>query len=86
MPIEFAERIRRIPVYPVAAAYDVEGMALLASNETPFGPPAAAVEAAALAFQGANRYPDPSYAPLRTALSERYGVPTDRIALGDGSG
>ena len=85
MPIEFAERIRRIPVYPVAAAYDVEGMALLASNESPFGPPPAAVEAAARAFQGANRYPDPSYGPLRTALSERYGVPTDRIALGDGS-
>jgi histidinol-phosphate aminotransferase len=85
MPIEFAERIRRIPVYPAAAAYDVAGMALLASNESPFQPAPAAVEAAARAFAGTNRYPDPSYAPLRTALSDRYGVPTDRIALGNGS-
>jgi histidinol-phosphate aminotransferase len=85
MAIEFAERIRRIPVYPAAAGYDVEGMALLASNESPFAPAPAAVEAAARAFAGANRYPDPAYVPLRTALSERYGVPADRIALGTGS-
>ncbi len=32
-----------------------------------------------------NRYPDPSYSPLRRALSERYGVPAERIALGNGS-
>ena len=34
---------------------------------------------------GANRYPDPSYEPLRRALSERYGIPAARIALGNGS-
>ena len=34
MPIEFAERIRRIPVYPAAAGYSLAGdVALLASNE-----------------------------------------------------
>jgi histidinol-phosphate aminotransferase len=32
-----------------------------------------------------HRYPDPAYAPLRQALSDRYGVPRERIALGNGS-
>lgn len=86
MAIEFAARIRRIPVYPVAAAYDLGGdVAMLASNESPFGPLPAVVEAARRTMVGANRYPDPSYAPLRRALSDRYGVPPGRIALGNGS-
>ena len=39
MPIEFAERIRRIPVYPAADGYSLSGdVAMLASNETPFAP------------------------------------------------
>jgi histidinol-phosphate aminotransferase len=32
-----------------------------------------------------HRYTDPAYAPLRQALSDRYGVPRERIALGNGS-
>jgi len=84
--LEFAERIRRIPVYPVAAGYDLGAeVAMLASNESPFAPAPAVVEAAARALSGVNRYPDPSYARLRRALSERYGIPADRIALGNGS-
>ncbi len=86
MSLEFAERIRRIPVYPVAAGYDLGAeVAMLASNESPFAPAPAVVEAAARALSGVNRYPDPSYARLRRALSERYGIPADRIALGNGS-
>jgi histidinol-phosphate aminotransferase len=86
MTLEFAERIRRIPVYPTAAGYDLgPDVAMLASNESPFGPLPAVVEAAAGALSGANRYPDPSYAALRGALSRRWGVPAERIALGDGS-
>ena len=34
---------------------------------------------------GTHRYPDPSYLPLRRALSERYSLPAERIALGNGS-
>src|SRR5256885_7360648 len=86
MPIEFAERIRRIPVYPVAAGYDLgPDVAMLASNETPFAPMESVVAAAARVIAGAHRYPDPSYAPLRKALSQRYGIPGERIALGQGS-
>ncbi|HWJ49523.1 MAG TPA: histidinol-phosphate transaminase [Solirubrobacteraceae bacterium] len=86
MSLEFAERIRRIPVYPVAAGYDLGAeVAMLASNESPFAPAPAVVEAAARALKGVNRYPDPSYARLRRALSDRYGLPADRVALGNGS-
>src|SRR5579863_4660147 len=86
MALEFAEKTRRIPVYPVAAGYDLGGdVAMLASNETAFGPLEPVVEAARRAVIGANRYPDPSYSQLRQALADRYGVPWERIALGAGS-
>ncbi len=86
MALEFAERIRRIPSYPVAAGYDLGNeVAMLASNECCFAPLPQVVAAAQAVLPGANRYPDPSYAPLRRALSERYGVPPARIALGNGS-
>ncbi len=86
MALEFAERIRRIPVYPVAAGYDLgEDMAMLASNESPFAPQEAVSAAAARALAGATAIPTPSYEPLRTALSERYGLAPERIALGSGS-
>ena len=86
MTLEFAEKTRRIPVYPVAAGYSLgSDVAMLASNESAFGPLEPVVEAARHAVLGANRYPDPSYTQLRGALSDRYGVPWERIALGAGS-
>src|SRR5947209_13044123 len=86
MALEFAQRIRRIPVYPVASGYDLGAdVAMLASNESCFGPAPAVVAAAQAALAGTHRYPDPSYSALRTALSQRYGVPASRIALGNGS-
>jgi histidinol-phosphate aminotransferase len=86
MSIEFSDRIRRIPVYPAADGYALEGpVALLASNESPYPPLPAVVEAASAALAGVNRYPDPSNAALRRALSDRHGVPANRIAIGNGS-
>ena len=86
MSLEFAEKTRRIPVYPVAAGYSLgNDVAMLASNESAFGPLEPVVEAARHAVLGANRYPDPSYMQLRRALSDRYGVPWERVALGSGS-
>ncbi len=86
MALEFAQRIRRIPVYPLAAGYDLgTAVAMLASNESCFGPAPGVIEAAQRALSGAHRYPDPSYAQLRRALSDRYDVPVGRIALGNGS-
>jgi histidinol-phosphate aminotransferase len=86
VPLEFAERIRRIPVYPAASGYDLgEDVAMLASNESCFAPLPEVVEAAQGVLGGTNRYPDPAYSPLRAALADRYGVPGERIALGNGS-
>jgi histidinol-phosphate aminotransferase len=86
VPIEFAERIRRIPVYPAAEGYSLAGdVALLASNETPYAPIPAVQEAITEALKGLNRYPDPTNAALRAALGDRYGVPAHRIAIGNGS-
>jgi histidinol-phosphate aminotransferase len=86
MAIEFGQRIRRIPSYPLAAGYDLGAdVAMLASNESCFAPAPGVIEAASRALSGVHRYPDPAYAPLRQALSDRYGVPRERIALGNGS-
>ena len=86
MAMEFAERIGRIPAYPLAAGYDLgAGTAMLASNESCFAPSSEVLEAALRALSGVHRYPDPAYAPLRGALSDRYGIPRERIALGNGS-
>jgi histidinol-phosphate aminotransferase len=84
--IEFSERIRRIPVYPAAGGYQLpEDVAMLASNETPYPPMPAVVKAIERASARLNRYPDPSGTALRRALSDRYGVAAERIALGNGS-
>ncbi|HEX6026172.1 MAG TPA: histidinol-phosphate transaminase [Solirubrobacter sp.] len=86
MAIEFAEKVRRIPVYPAADGYATEGpIAKLASNESPYPPIPAVVEAATKVLSGVNRYPDPTNAALRRALSDRHGVPVQRIAIGNGS-
>ncbi|HEX5635258.1 MAG TPA: aminotransferase class I/II-fold pyridoxal phosphate-dependent enzyme, partial [Gemmatimonadales bacterium] len=86
MPIEFAERIRRIPVYPAADGYSLSGdVAMLASNETPFAPMQAVQDAIVKSLGGLNRYPDPTNSALRKALSDRYDVPVQRIAIGNGS-
>jgi histidinol-phosphate aminotransferase len=86
MAIEFAQKLRRIPVYPAAAGYDLpDGVALLASNEAPFAPAESVQAAAARALAGAHRYPDPAYQPLRAALAARYELDPAHIALGNGS-
>src|SRR5688572_5502579 len=86
MALEFASKVRRIPVYPAADGYPSEGpIAKLASNESPYPPVPAVVEAAAKALSGANRYPDPTNSALRRRLADRHGVPAGRIAIGNGS-
>src|ERR1700691_3799720 len=86
MSIEFAERIRRIPVYPAAGGYAEQApLVRLASNESPYPPLPAVRDAIDRALGQLNRYPDPSNAQLRQRLSDRYEVPPTRIAIGNGS-
>jgi histidinol-phosphate aminotransferase len=87
MTIEFAQRIRRIPAYPVAGGYGDHAAPTvrLASNESPYPPLPAVREAIDRALSTLNRYPDPANALLRERLSERYDVLPSRIAIGNGS-
>jgi histidinol-phosphate aminotransferase len=86
MALEFAEKLNRINVYPAADGYALgEEVALLASNESPYPPIPAVEEAILKTLRSLNRYPDPSNAGLRRKLSDRYGVPANRIAIGNGS-
>jgi histidinol-phosphate aminotransferase len=86
VPLEFSERVGRLPTYPVAGGYAEDApLVRLASNESPY-PPLAQVRAAIeRALATLNRYPDPSNSLLRKRLSDRYGVPRSRIAIGNGS-
>ena len=86
MTLEFSQRVRRIPVYPAADGYaQAEPLVRLASNESPYPPLPQVVEAISRALPTLNRYPDPASSALRRALSDRYGVPSQRIAIGNGS-
>ena len=89
--VPYIERLARIPIYSAgadsanAAARETASVAMLASNESPFPPVPAVVEAVQRAAAGVNRYPDPGAGELRRALSERYGYPASAIAVGNGS-
>jgi histidinol-phosphate aminotransferase len=85
-PIEFNRRLESIPVYPAADTYEYDGeLVKLASNETPWGPPAEVLEAAQRALQGLNRYPDPEKSLLRRRIAERCDVSPAMVAVGNGS-
>ncbi len=86
MPLEFSERVSRLPSYPVAGGYAEDAPVVrLASNESPYPPLPQVREAIERALDTLNRYPDPSNSRLRARLSDRYGVPQSRIAIGNGS-
>jgi histidinol-phosphate aminotransferase len=57
----------------------------LAANESPYGPPAAVLEAISREALRVNRYPDNSCADLVAEISARFGVPEDGVAVGCGS-
>jgi histidinol-phosphate aminotransferase len=86
MSLEFAQRLRRIPVYPAAETYDFGGeLVKLASNETPWPPHPAVVEAIQAQLQTLNRYPDPDKTLLRRRLADRLETRPGRVAVGNGS-
>ena len=57
----------------------------LASNENPYPPPAAVVDAVAAACRGGNLYCDHRATALREALADRLGLAVDQVAVGAGS-
>jgi histidinol-phosphate aminotransferase len=92
MSVTFAQKLERIPGYQAGvpdgqAPEQVasEDIAQLASNESPFGPHPAVVDAIARAAAAANRYPDPAATLLRRRLAERFESEPSRIAVSNGS-
>jgi histidinol-phosphate aminotransferase len=73
------------PVEEVQRELGLERVVKLASNEGPYGPFPAALEALARGITDLNRYPDGGAYRLREALADRHGVRFDEIAFGAGS-
>src|SRR5438309_11459192 len=73
------------PIEDVQRELGLERVVKLASNEGPFGPFPAALEAIARCAPELNRYPDGGAYRLRAALAERHGVPFEEVAVGAGS-
>ena len=57
----------------------------LASNENPYPPPAAVVEAVASACRGGNIYCDHRATAVREALADRLGLAVEQVTVGAGS-
>jgi len=92
MTVTFAEKLARMPSYRAGVpdgqapeAVVSEGIAQLASNESPYPPHPDVVEAIARAASAANRYPDPAATLLRRRIAERHDTEPARIAVGNGS-
>jgi histidinol-phosphate aminotransferase len=73
------------PIEEVQRELGLERVVKLASNEGPFGPFPAALEALARVQLELNRYPDGGSYRLRAALAERNDVRFEEVAVGAGS-
>jgi histidinol-phosphate aminotransferase len=73
------------PVEEVQRELGLERVVKLASNEGPFGPFPAALEAIARCAPELNRYPDGGAYRLRAALADLHGVAFEEVAVGAGS-
>jgi histidinol-phosphate aminotransferase len=89
---EFSPALRDIvpyepgkPVEEVQRELGIERVVKLASNEGPYGPFPAALEAIARAAQELNRYPDGGAYRLREALAGRHDVAFENVITGAGA-
>jgi histidinol-phosphate aminotransferase len=73
------------PVEEVQRELGLERVVKLASNEGPYGPFPAALEAMERSLRELNRYPDGGIYRLRAALAERLGVRFEEVTVGAGS-
>ncbi len=92
MTVTFAQKLARLPHYEAGLAHDaakerfgVEDVVKLASNESPWGPHPAVIDAVARAAAGSNRYPEQFSPTLRSRIAERHETEGGKIAVGNGS-
>ncbi len=85
MKLSIDASIRRVPFYPKAALYGADaGWVRLSSNENPYPPSPAVVQAIADAIFDVNRYPE-SEAELKSLIAKKYGLAPENIIIGNGS-
>ena len=86
VPVARILRLRSVPPaftpFDLGPQWPVRSMHL---NESPFAPAPAVVAVMQRAAAGLNRYPDHDGQQLVAALSQRLGVPADRIVIGAGT-
>jgi histidinol-phosphate aminotransferase len=92
MTVTFAEKLARMPGYQAGVptgqapeAIAAGDIAQLASNESPFPPHPAVIEAIERAAGAMHRYPDPDATLLRARIAERFETEPGRVAIGNGS-
>jgi histidinol-phosphate aminotransferase len=73
------------PVEEVQRELGLDQVVKLASNEGPFGPVPAALEALERVSGQLNRYPDGGAYRLRAALADKHGVRFEEVAIGSGA-
>jgi histidinol-phosphate aminotransferase len=73
------------PIEEVQRELGLERVVKLASNEGPFPPFPAAVEALERVTRDLNRYPDGGAYALRSALAEHHGVALEEVIIGAGA-
>lgn len=73
------------PIEEVQRELGLARVVKLASNEGPYPPFPAAVEAIERASRELNRYPDGGVYSLRSALAERHGIRFEEIVVGSGA-
>lgn len=88
MPVSTRTGLDTIPAYRQGKnPASVQGLApaKLSSNENPYPPLPAVVEAVAAAAASLNRYPDMSAAELAGAVAAHWGIEPENLAFGAGS-
>jgi histidinol-phosphate aminotransferase len=79
--------IMDIKLYQAGSSHAIgaENTVKLSSNENPFGPSPAAIEALCKTAHMLHRYPSTDHLPLRTAIAEAFDLCCDNIICGVGS-
>ncbi|HEY7152019.1 MAG TPA: histidinol-phosphate transaminase [Solirubrobacterales bacterium] len=92
MSVTFAQKLERMPHYEAGMhedaareAFGTADVVKLASNESPWGPHPAVVEAIGRSAASLNRYPDQHARTLRRRIAERFDADPARVAVGNGS-
>ena len=90
--VHFSAKLAALPHYEggmdlerARRTYEASDVIKLASNESPWGPHPAVLEAVAKAAANANRYPDQYAALLRRRLADRFEIEPAGIAVSNGS-